>query len=92
MYLRKEPGPRVVTLPDGSQMTRADLPPPGTSRWVARRKAAVVRGVEAGLMSREEALARYELSDEEFRSWAELASRHGTDGLKTTQLQRYREH
>ena len=27
MYLRKIDGPRSVTLPDGSIMTRADLPP-----------------------------------------------------------------
>ena len=47
MFLRKGTGPRVVTLPDGTQMTRADLPPPGTTRWVARRKESVVRGVQA---------------------------------------------
>ena len=27
MYLRKVEGPRSITLPDGSIMTRADLPP-----------------------------------------------------------------
>lgn len=90
MYLRKGPGPRVVTLPDGTQMTRADLPPPGTTRWVARRKAAVVRGVEAGLITLEEAIGRYDLSEEEYASWAAMASVHGLDALKTTRLQSYR--
>ena len=56
MYLKKVDGPRAVTLPDGTVMTRADLPAPGTRRWVASRKAAVVRAVRHGLMSRAEAL------------------------------------
>lgn len=90
MYLKKGPGPRVVTLPDGTQMTRADLPPPGTTRWVARRKASVVRGVESGLITLEEAIDRYGLSQEEYASWAVRASRHGTNGLKTTLTQHFR--
>lgn len=90
MYIRKETGPRVVTLPDGSQMSRADLPPPGTTRWVARRKAAVVMGVETGLISLEEAITRYDLSEEEYGSWVDMATAHGTDGLKTTRLQTFR--
>ena len=91
MYLRKGPGPRVVTLPDGTQMTRADLPPVGTSRWVARRKLAVVHGVQSGLISREEALKSYDLSEEEFDGWEEAMTRHGTNGLKTTLVQQFRQ-
>ncbi|MEM8850884.1 MAG: DUF1153 domain-containing protein [Pseudomonadota bacterium] len=91
MYLRKGTGPRVVTLPDGSQMTAADLPPKGTTRWVARRKEAVVRGVQSGLISLEDAIARYDLSEEEFESWLSAMSTHGTNGLKTTLLQTYRQ-
>ena len=30
MYLRKTTGPRTVTLPDGSVLSMADLPPPDT--------------------------------------------------------------
>ncbi|WGH78521.1 CtrA inhibitor SciP [Jannaschia ovalis] len=90
MYLRKGQGPHVVTLPDGTQMSRADLPPAGTSRWVARRKEAVVRGVQAGLISLDEAIDRYDLSREEFESWQSAMSRHGTNGLKSTLLQRFR--
>lgn len=55
MYLKKVEGPRAVTLPDGSVMSRADLPPADTVRWVASRKAAVVRGVVYGLITQEEA-------------------------------------
>ena len=84
MYLKKVPGPRAVKLPDGTMLTRADLPPPDTRRWVASRKHAVVRGVLHGLLSREEALARYGLSQEEFLEWESALSTHGEAGLKAT--------
>ena len=85
MYLKKVDGPRAVKLPDGTVMTRADLPPVTTSRWVASRKLAVVRGVMHGLMGQDEALSRYGLSQEEFQEWLTSLSEHGADGLKATQ-------
>ena len=91
MYLKKVPGPRAVTLPDGSIMTRADLPDPATGRWVASRKAAVVKALSAGLISREEALEIYGLSDEELDAWHALVERHGEVALKATSIQRYRQ-
>ncbi|PUB12791.1 CtrA inhibitor SciP [Yoonia sediminilitoris] len=91
MYLRKIEGPRSVTLPDGSIMTRADLPGKETRRWVASRKAAVVRAVASGLLSRNEALENYGLSEEEFAEWENAVSNHGEAALKTTALQRYRQ-
>ena len=68
----------------------ATLPPPGTKRWVIRRKAAVVSAVRAGLLSLEEACQRYHLSVEEFLSWQRLIDRHGMRGLRATRLQDYR--
>ena len=56
MYLKKVAGKRAVQLPDGTVMTRADLPPPDTTRWVASRKLMVVRGVLYGLIERDEVL------------------------------------
>jgi hypothetical protein len=91
MYLKKVDGPRAVTLADGSKMTQADLPPATTRRWVASRKAAVVRGVVYGLISKEEALSRYGLSEDEFMEWVRAVSTHGERGLKTTMLQKYRQ-
>ncbi|APE43567.1 hypothetical protein BOO69_09195 [Sulfitobacter alexandrii] len=91
MYLKKVDGPRAITLPDGSVMSRADLPPPGTGRWVASRKAAVVRGVVYGLISRDEALERYNLSEEEFIEWLRAITRHGEAALKATSVQKYRQ-
>jgi hypothetical protein len=90
MYLRKVPGARVVHLPDGTRMSVADLPPPGTTRWVARRKRAVVHGVRAGLLSLEEAMERYGLSEEEFAGWEAAEARHGLHGLKATRVQDFR--
>lgn len=91
MFLKKVDGPRAVTLPDGTIMTRADLPPADTRRWVASRKAAVVRGVLYDLISQSEALERYQISDEEFNAWVGAVADHGEDALKTTALKKYRQ-
>ena len=91
MYLRKVDGPRTITLPDGTIMTRADLPDPRTRRWVASRKAAVVRAVDFGLISDKEAKETYSLSDEELQAWREAVVKYGEVALKATALQRYRQ-
>ncbi|MCV2870071.1 DUF1153 domain-containing protein [Defluviimonas sp. WL0002] len=91
MYLKRVSGPRAVTLPDGSVMTRADLPPKDTCRWVASRKALVVKALAAGLISRGEALERYALSEEELDLWFEAVSRHGATALKVTKIQKFRQ-
>lgn len=91
MYLRKIDGPRSVTLPDGSVMTRADLPSPKTRRWVASRKAQVIKAVQSGLIARATALEMYALSDGEYDGWENAVRVHGIDALKTTALQRYRQ-
>ena len=91
MYLRKVQGPRSVTLPDGTTMTRADLPDPQTRRWVASRKAAVVRGVDSGLLTRAEALGRYSLTEEELDGWMTAVARHGETALKATRVQSFRQ-
>lgn len=91
MYLRKIDGPRSVKLPDGSTMTRADLPSPTTRRWVASRKACVVRAVAFGLLSRDEAKEMYMLSDDELSEWENAVRDHGEVALKATALQKYRQ-
>ncbi|TDK47389.1 DUF1153 domain-containing protein [Antarcticimicrobium luteum] len=91
MYLKKVEGPRAVKLPDGRTMTRADLPPATTQRWVASRKAAVVKGVLYGLISESEAKTRYALSDEELQSWIDAVGKHGEKALKATALKKYRQ-
>lgn len=91
MFLKKVDGPRSVTLDDGTVMSRADLPAAGTRRWVASRKAAVVRGVVYGLITQSEALSRYDISEEEFMEWVRAVSEHGEDALKATATQKYRQ-
>ena len=91
MFLKKVDGPRQVTLPDGSILSRADLPPADTRRWVASRKVIVVRAVTYGLISETEALDRYGLSAEEFELWRDGVARHGEKGLRVTAIQKYRQ-
>jgi hypothetical protein len=79
----KEP---LVVMP----VALTELPPPSTTRWVARRKAAVVAAVHDGVLTREEACRRYRISMEEFASWQRLADRHGLPGLRATHMQEYR--
>ncbi len=91
MFLKRVDGPRQVTLPDGSILSRADLPPGDTRRWVASRKAVVVKAVLYGLIPESEALDRYELSAEEFTLWRSAVQEHGENALKVTAIQRYRQ-
>ncbi len=75
----------------GQTLSLADLPPPDTTRWVSRRKAEVVAAVRMGLLSLEDACARYPLSVEEFLSWQRLIESYGIAGLRATRLQDYRQ-
>lgn len=80
-----------MKLPDGTVMTRADLPAPETRRWVASRKALVVRAVVYGLLARDEAKETYLLSDDELTEWESAVRDHGEMALKATALQKYRQ-
>ena len=91
MYLKKVKGPRAITLPDGTVMTRADLPDPAIRRWVASRKAAVVRAIDGGLIDGEEACSLYDISPEELSAWQSAVATHGEAALKATSFQRYRQ-
>ncbi|WP_299922409.1 DUF1153 domain-containing protein [uncultured Pelagimonas sp.] len=91
MFLKKIEGPRAVKLPDGSMMTRADLPPAETRRWVASRKSSVVKAVQFGLLTPDQAQERYGLSEEELLEWVRAATEHGEDALKVTRVQKYRQ-
>jgi hypothetical protein len=68
-----------------------DLPAPGTTRWVIRRKAEIVAAVRGGLLSLDEACARYLLTVDEFLSWQHAVDRHGLAGLRITRTQQYRD-
>ena len=66
------------------------LPPPTVERWTIRRKAAVVLAIANGLLSAEEARRRYQLTEQELRSWQQAYEAHGLPGLRSTRLQQYR--
>lgn len=82
---------RVVRLPDGEILSVADLPDPGVVRWTVVRKQNVVRAVVHGLISQQEAIEKYELSEDEFLNWLQRYREFGTDGLKSTKMQAYRQ-
>ena len=69
----------------------ADLPPPETRRWVARRKAQVVAAVRAGVLSLEEACRRYTLSAEEFAGLGAGDRPARPQRLRVTRLQEFRQ-
>jgi hypothetical protein len=79
-----------VIGPDGSPLTLANLPTPDTKRWVIRRKAEVTAAVRGGLLSVEEASARYRLTVDELLSWQSSIEQHGLAGLRATRIQHYR--
>ena len=83
--------PVALTGPLGEPLRRENLPPPETSRWVARRKAEVVAAVNGGLLSITEACERYHLTLEEFASWQRAVDREGLPGLRATRVQHYRD-
>ncbi len=91
MFVKRNSGPISVTMPDGTTMTRSELPPANTIRWVARRKATVVRAVAAGMMTREEACDMYALSIEEFDNWLASLAKFGRGGLRVTKIQKYKQ-
>ena len=82
-------GEQYVVGPTGIPLTLHDLPPANTDRWVIRRKAEVVAAVRGGLISLEDALARYRLTAEEFLAWQKAIDKWVMQGLRTTRIQHY---
>lgn len=80
-----------VIGPDGMALSVKDMPHPNTGRWVIRRKAIVVYGVRGGLLSVEEVCTRYSLTVDEYLGWERAIDEYGLAGLRTTQIQAYRD-
>jgi len=83
--------PASVIGPLGEPLTLESLPPPGTRRWVVRRKAEVVAAVQGGLLTFDEACERYDLTLEELVSWERAVEGSGMQGLRVTRIQLYRD-
>ena len=86
-----EPHAKWTLGPLGERLTLQHLPPPGTRRWVIRRKAEVVCAVEGKLLTLDEAIQRYNITLTEYAAWKRAVSRHGIKGLRLTKVQEYRE-
>jgi hypothetical protein len=84
------PRPVRVPGPNGRYLKETDLPSPDTKRWVTHRKAEVVAAVRGGLLTLEDACARYKLSVDEFHCWQQAVEQHGIPGLRVTRIQLYR--
>ena len=69
-----------VVGPDGDIITRGSLPPAAGAHWRIRKKAKVVAAVESGLITLEEACARYRMSNEEYAEWRQTVERSGLTG------------
>lgn len=75
---------------DATSIAEHDLPPADTTRWVARRKAAVLAAIEAGVLTRAQACARYHISDLELQLWERAVRCAGVPGLRVTRVQAYK--
>lgn len=82
--MQKSPTPKDLR---GNIIAPYDLPPTGTVRWTENRKAIVVRAVRSGIISTEDALDRYHMTEKEFRLWEDGLAHQKEGGLKITKYQ-----
>lgn len=80
----------VAAGPQRESLDLDSLPPPNPGRWVSRRKAQVIAAIADGLLTVEDACARYSLSVEELTNWQWLFDRDGVDGLRAMRTKQYR--
>src|SRR4051794_27622524 len=73
--------PATASRP-GGRPSEIALPPAGTTRWVAQRKAQVVEAIQSGRLSLDEAWRRYRLGVEEFGAWKRALIGFGVQGLR----------
>ena len=80
----------VLSRAPSAALSLADLPPSHETRWVMSLKAKLIEAIQAGLISLEDAAARYRLTLDELTEWQSYFARHGARGLRATFLQQYR--
>ena len=61
-----------------------------TTRYTAKRKAAIIAAVNNGKTTLEAACKAHNITAEEFASWERSLVRTGQQGLRITRLQHYR--
>jgi hypothetical protein len=75
---------RMTPLP--MRLSAEEPPLPGVTRWVRRRKLAVVAAILEHRLSIEEACERYDLSAEELVSWRDMVDLYGPSGISASTL------
>lgn len=88
--MRPLTAPQIVIGPLGYPLTLENLPPAGTTRWTAFRKAEVVAALDGGLLEFEQACDRYELTIEELAGWQRGIRRFGLHALRATKATEFR--
>ena len=79
-----------VISPQGTPLTRADLPNQSNMRWTTQRKAIVVLAVEGGLIALDEACSLYSISIDEYLTWRYRFEHFGLLGLRSSKEHYYR--
>ena len=64
-----------------------DTLPPVDVRWVAARKAAVIRAVHNGEVTRGAVLEKYNMTEYELQLWEKGLDRFGIKGVMVTRIQ-----
>lgn len=80
----------VIKDLQGNIIAPYDLPAVDTVRWTPNLKAIVVRAVHGSMITLEEALNRYHMTEKEFLIWEQGLKDEGKHGLKVTHFQRRR--
>jgi hypothetical protein len=83
--------PTDVIGPFGEKLTLNLLPPANPARWTVRRKAELDAAMRGGLLTFDEACARYGLAMEELIPWQGAHQRSRMQGLRVTRSQEFRE-
>jgi hypothetical protein len=68
----------------GNVITPYDLPPAHGVRWTSLRKADLIAAIVGGVITLDEAKARYALTTEELSEWRRALAAGGVSGLKAT--------
>lgn len=60
-------------------------------KWVASRKARLIRAIEDGETTDMDAYIMYGITGPELAEWRRLYETHGLKGLRSTKINKYRE-
>ena len=74
----------------GNVIAPYDLPPAHGARWTPQRKADLIAAILGGVITLDEAKARYALTTEELSEWRRGLAAAGVSGLKATKRVRSR--